>query len=215
MVFSTFQISPAVLLQPKREINEDIFNFCLLCPLVNNILKLKFILCYTNASDEKDLRGVDKNKGSFNIILTLHWWDCYLDWFWDSLFSYWRVYFLVFFNTLSCLLSIQVFRVGAIWTNQSHLHLPLTLLKLNKKSDYKLKCRFCSTNGTDTIAIAFSQKYILSVLFTVIFYYLATFPLYFFFANYDVFKTFPTLLIIREIQLDRLKSTQQTRHWTW
>ena len=92
----------------------------------------------------------------------------------------------------------------------SHLHLPLALLKLHKKSDYKLKCRFCSTNGTDTIAIAFSQKYILSVLFTVIFYYLATFPLYFFFANYDVFKTFPTLLIIREIQLDRLKSTQQT-----
>ena len=118
---------------------------------------------------------------------------------------------LVIFPPPSCLLSIQVFRVGAIWTNQSHLHLPLTLLKLNKKSDYKLKCRFCSTNGTDTIAIAFSQKYILSVLFTVIFYYLATFPLYFFFANYDVFKTFPTLLIIREIQLDRLKSTQQTR----
>ena len=67
---------------------------------------------------------------------------------------------------------------------------------------------FCSTNGTDTIAIAFSQKYILSVLFTVIFYYLATFPLYFFFANYDVFKTFPTLLIIREI---RTASNQHNR----
>ena len=116
--------------------------------------------------------------------------------------------YLIIFPTPSCLLSIQVFRVGAIWTNQSHLHLPLTLLKLNKKSDYKLKCRFCSTNGTDTIAIAFSQKYILSVLFTVIFYYLATFPLYFFFANYDVFKTFPTLLIIREI---RTASNQHNR----
>ena len=44
------------------------------------------------------------------------------------------------------------------------------------------------------------------------------FSLYSFFANYDVLKTFPTLLIIGEIQLDRLKSTQQTRqgnnNWT-
>ena len=30
----------------------------------------------------------------------------------------------------------------------SHLHLPLALLKLHKKSDYKLKCRFCSTVGS-------------------------------------------------------------------
>ena len=32
----------------------------------------------------------------------------------------------------------------------SHLHLPLALLKLHKKSDYKLKCRFCSSVGSDS-----------------------------------------------------------------
>ena len=32
----------------------------------------------------------------------------------------------------------------------SHLHLPLALLKLHKKSDYKLKCRFCSPVGSDS-----------------------------------------------------------------
>ena len=32
----------------------------------------------------------------------------------------------------------------------SHLHLPPPLLKLHKKSDYKLKCRFCSPVGSDS-----------------------------------------------------------------
>ena len=69
MVFSTFQISPAVLLQPKREINEDIFNFCLLCPVVKNTLELKYILCYTNASDENDVGCVERMKDVMSSVL--------------------------------------------------------------------------------------------------------------------------------------------------
>ena len=77
--FRTFQISPAVLLHPKREINEDIFNFCLLRPVVNNILKLKYILCYTNASDENDLGVWRKLKDRVNTAMHCNGEICYLN----------------------------------------------------------------------------------------------------------------------------------------
>ena len=49
---------------------------------------------------------------------------------------------------LFCCMLYNIVQCCSHLDQHSHLHLPLALLKLHKKSDYKLKCRFCSPVGS-------------------------------------------------------------------